>query len=74
MPPRERTWDRIDLPVLRFVQTFPYNVTWQFDRTGPTEELPQFGGEELDEALRRLEDYGLIRGRRHEPFAASLAG
>jgi hypothetical protein len=56
----ESTWDRVDLPVLRFVQTFPYEMGWEFDRRGSTEEMPQFGGEELDEALRRLEGHGLI--------------
>jgi hypothetical protein len=59
----EGTWDRVDLPVLRFVETFPYHLGWKFDRKGSTEELPQFGGEELDEALRRLEGHGLIAWR-----------
>ena len=59
----QSTWDRIDLPVLRYVQTFPYHMQWHFDRKGQDEELPQFGGEELDQALRRLEGYGLVTWR-----------
>jgi hypothetical protein len=36
----ESTWDRVDLPVLRFVETFPYHLGWKFERKGSTEELP----------------------------------
>jgi hypothetical protein len=57
----DTTWERIDLPVLKFVRNFPYELRWRFDRKGATEELPEFEGEELDEALRRLEEHGLIR-------------
>lgn len=60
MPADERTWDRIDLPVLRYVEEFPYHMQWQFNRRGPTEELPEFEGEELDDALRRLEGHRLV--------------
>ena len=56
----ESTWDRIDLPVLRYVHGFPYDMEWRFDRRGPTEELPEFEGEEVDESLRRLHGHGLV--------------
>jgi hypothetical protein len=56
----DSTWKRIDLPVLRVVQTFPYDEQWEFDRTGSTEALPHLDGEALDEALRRLRGHGLI--------------
>jgi hypothetical protein len=58
--PSESIWERIDLPVLRYVQEFPYNMEWRFDRSGPTEELPELEGEEVDESLRRLRDHGLV--------------
>ena len=63
------TWERIDLPVLNFIQALPFDVRWQFDRRGPVEELPEFDGEELNDAVRRLEGHGLIHwGDRTETF------
>jgi hypothetical protein len=56
----ETVWERIDLPVMRYVAAFDYSLQWQFDHGAPTDELPALTGEELDAALRRLEEYGLI--------------
>jgi hypothetical protein len=56
----ESMWDRIDLPVLRYVQTFPYHMEWRFNRNGKTEELPEFEGESVDESRRRLRGHGLV--------------
>jgi hypothetical protein len=59
-------WERVDLPVLRFVAGCEYAAQWQFNRHEPTDEIPALTGTELDGALRRLEGYGLIRGGRRE--------
>jgi hypothetical protein len=56
----ETVWERVDLPLLRFVAELDYSMQWQFDRGEPTDELPALTGEELDAALRRLEEHGLI--------------
>ena len=56
----ETVWERSDLPVLRFVAELDYSLQWRFERGEPTDELPDFKGEELDAALRRLEEHGLI--------------
>lgn len=56
----ESTWQQIDEPVLRFVQNAQYNARYRFDRKGPTEEVPELDGAELDDALRRLGEHGLI--------------
>ena len=56
----ETVWERVDLPVLRFVADLDYSLRWRFDRGEATEELPELKGEELDAALRRLEEHGLI--------------
>ena len=71
----ETVWERVDLPVLRFVVDLDYSLRWRFDRAEPTEELPELKGEELDAALRRLEEHGLIAagGRARRP-ATSAGG
>jgi hypothetical protein len=56
----DSTWERVDEPVLRFVQEAEYNAQYRFDREGPTEEAPHLDGVELDDALRRLGEHGLI--------------
>jgi len=56
----DSTWERVDKPVLRFVQEAEYNAQYRFDREGPTEEVPHLDGAELDDALRRLGEHGLI--------------
>lgn len=53
-------WERVDLPVLRFVAALDYNVSWRLDRGVPSEELPSLLGDEVDSALSRLLDHGLI--------------
>jgi hypothetical protein len=53
-------WERVDLPVLRFVADLDYGLRWRFDRGQPTDELPELKGEELDASLRRLEEHELI--------------
>jgi hypothetical protein len=58
--PEPTIWERVDLPVLRWVASCEYSVGWQFDRGAPTEEVPDLTGDELDAALRWLEGYGLI--------------
>ena len=40
----ENTWERVDLPVLRFVQTWPYKFSWRFDRREPVEGCSVGGG------------------------------
>jgi hypothetical protein len=56
----DNTWERIDEPVLRFVQGAQYNAQYNFDREGLTDEVPDLDGAELDDALRRLGEHGLI--------------
>jgi hypothetical protein len=53
-------WDRIDLPVLRWVAEAGYEFQWRFERNEPTEEVPSLSGDELDAALRRLQGHGLV--------------
>src|SRR4051794_26638780 len=53
-------WDRVDLPVLEWVAEAAYDLRWRFDRGKPTDELPELSGDEVDAALRRLEDHGLV--------------
>ena len=62
------TWERVDLPALRFVAECDYAAMWRFDKDGPTDEISTLTATELDGALQRLEGYGLIRGDRHETF------
>jgi hypothetical protein len=66
MSPEQSMWERVDLPVLRLVAGCDYAAGWRFDRQEPTEEIPVLTGTELDSALRRLEGYDLIQGRRRE--------
>jgi hypothetical protein len=62
-------WKRVDEPVLRYVAALDYHLQWRFDRREPTEEIPSLTGEQLDSALRRLEEHGLIAaGGRSETF------
>lgn len=56
----DSTWERVDEPVLRFVQGAQYNARYHFDREGLTNEVPELDGAELDDALRRLGEHGLI--------------
>ncbi len=56
----ETDWERVHLPVLRFVAGLDYGLQWRFDRGAPTDELPALTGEDLDAALRQLEGHGLI--------------
>lgn len=68
----QTVWERVDLPVLKFVAELDYGLRWQFSRGEPTEEIPALKGEELDAALSRLEGYGLIAaGSRSEKSAIS---
>jgi hypothetical protein len=45
-------WERVDLPVLRFVAGCEYAAIWRFDKDGPTDEMPTLTA--LVEILRRL--------------------
>jgi len=67
----DSTWERVDEPVLRFVWEAEYNAQYRFDREGSTEEVPHLDGAELDDALRRLCEHGLITwAERVETFGA----
>jgi hypothetical protein len=67
----DSTWERVDEPVLRFVWEAEYNAQYRFDREGSTEEVPYLDGAELDDALRRLGQHGLIMwAERVETFGA----
>ena len=65
-------WEDLELPVLRWIHTTPPEDTGGVDtgdlRPGnnPAKVLPEVTESQLDEALRRLEQYGLIVGMRGE--------
>jgi hypothetical protein len=66
------TWEQLELPALRWVHTATVEGqedvgTGDMGRTdGPSAVLPEVSEKELDEALRRLYEYGLIDGDRDE--------
>jgi hypothetical protein len=63
----------VDLPVLRIVAGIDYAAHWRFGRDEAPDELPELRGEELDGALRRLEEHGLITaGDRREAIGYFL--
>jgi hypothetical protein len=64
--PEQSDWERAALPTLRWVRDKPWGYNWRFDRDEPAEFVRGLSGTELDAALRRLENAGLIVGRRSE--------
>jgi hypothetical protein len=69
----DSTWERVDEPVLHFVREAEYNAQYRFNREGFTEEVPHLDGAELDDALRRLGEHGLITwAERVETFGAYI--
>lgn len=73
MPEPLNTWEQIDFPVLRFVDGIGYDVRWRFGRRGPTAEMPGFDGEQVDDALRRLQGHGLITWGQRSPTVGSFS-
>jgi len=63
----DRSWERFELLILRWVKEASPGLNWRFDRShDPSEEVPSLSGFQLDEGLRRLEGFGLVAGRRNE--------
>ncbi len=63
------TWEELELPVLRWVhqETWAHTGELQHLEAGHQSRLiPPFTDAVLDEALRRLDHYGLITGTRDE--------
>ena len=74
------TWSEVDEPVLRWLADFgPTFIPqgWQFqfalrDYAEPAEEVEGLTSEQMDQALTRLFDHGLIDGRRTETIGYSI--
>jgi hypothetical protein len=68
------TWSEIDERVLNWIQSQPSSALpqpWQLKlglrrEVEPPDELPGVNSEDMDEALIRLDQHGLISGRRQE--------
>lgn len=67
MAAEDTSWERADHPVLRWVFEKPLGYNWQFDRSNkPSEEVPSLSGAQVDNSLRRLQEFELVAGRRTE--------
>ena len=64
------SWDRLELPVLRWSLELPTFAQVELFRSEPVEGLPGLAGEQVDDALRRLEGDGLLVGHRVEGAGA----
>jgi len=63
-----RTWDELELPVLQWVHEQTWAQPGELHHLGDdgSVALPQFSEAQVDEALLRLLEYGLIAGKRDE--------
>lgn len=77
------TWTESDEPVLRWLQAEVPSFlpeTWHLrlglrDSVEPSEEVPELNTEQVDQALTRLQEHGLIAGKRQETIGyASWSG
>lgn len=64
----QHTWETLELPVLEWVHASEWAQTGELEHLSEKRStlLPQFTDRELDDALRRLRDHGLIDGQRAE--------
>lgn len=77
------TWTESDEPVLRWLQEQAPSFlpeTWYLqlglrDSVEPPDEVPGLNSEQMDQALTRLQEHGLIAGKRQETIGyASWSG
>lgn len=59
-------WDQLELPVLRWSLELPTFAQVELFRGEPAAGVPTLTGEQVDDALRRLEGDGLLVGPRVE--------
>lgn len=59
-----QAWEELELPVLRWVHEFFPEDTTLLSPSERFEHLPNLTGDEVDDALRRLQGHGLIEGKR----------
>ena len=64
------TFDELELPVLRWSLELPTFAQVELLRGEPAEGLPTLTGDQVDDALRRLEGDGLLVGGRVEGAGA----
>ena len=64
------TWEEFELPVLRWSLELPTFAQVELVRGESVEGLPALTGDQVDDALRRLEGDGLLVGQRVEGAGA----